>query len=166
MPSITLHVTLPKNKFADKKWRSELKKAMKITGRDLKGLFSKTTFGWSKKPDFRVSYSDINNAMFVTVTPEGPNAAIWELVNVGAKPHMIPNEFNKILKFKPGYKASTTPGSLMSRRKARSGNFVFAKYVSHPGFEARRFTETIAETYEEQFGENTQDALNIAARSK
>jgi len=163
--SVTVHVSLPKTKFTNKKWKSELQKAMKDAGRDLKGLFQKTVYGWSNKPRFVASYLNLNNSFFVTVTPEGEYAEQWKLVSLGSPHHRIPKSGYARMKFRPGYRSATVPGTLLSRRAYRSGKERFASLiVDHPGFEARNFPEMIREEYEDKFGKNMQDAINEVAR--
>ena len=162
--SVTVNMIMPKHKFSDKPWKKAVQDELKKTGKDLKGLFDKTVYGWSNKPRFVASYLNLNNSYFVTVTPEGEYAEQWNLVSSGSGPHIIKPKQAPILSFRPGYRSATRPGTLMSRRAYRSGKAVFSKKVNHPGFEARNFPEMIREEYEDKFVDNIQDAINEVAR--
>ena len=162
--SISLKVVLPKQKFADKKWVDSIANAMKKkTAPTLKKYFRDTVYGWSakKKPSFRQKLTRSNQfiSMFVYTDSE-----IYALVNAGSPPHPIPARPGGILRYKPGYRASTSPGVLKSRRAYRSGAYRIAKLIKkHPGFKARNFDEMIAKEYEPQFIEDMQDAVNGVA---
>lgn len=166
MVSISVKVSLPKTKFANKKWLDEIARVQRQTSVPrLKKLFVQTTFGWSKKPEFGWVQRRSSDEMSITMYPQGQHADIWELVNAGSPSHAIYPKKGGFLRFRPGYRAATRPGSLQSRRAYRSGKFVGAGKVNHPGFEARKFTELIAEEYTNPFVSDMQDALNKTART-
>lgn len=164
---ITIKVTLPTKEFAKKKWLDELARTQRQTSVPrLKKLFQKTVFGWSKKPDFGWVQRRSSGEMSIQMYPTGPNAEIWKLVNAGSPEHPIPAKHGGILSFRPGYRAATRPGTLMSRRAYRSGKLQGARMIPmHPGFEARNFVETIGEEYQNPFMNDMQDALNRVAKS-
>lgn len=66
------------------------------------------------------------------------------------------------MRFRPGYRASTSPGSLMSRRNYRSGAFITRFVVNHPGFTAREFDVLIANEYGPVFPDDVHDAIKEA----
>jgi len=67
-----------------------------------------------------------------------------------------------MLRFQVGYRSATRPRVLSSRAYSRFGNYVSSRGVNHPGFEAREFTKTIAEEYEDTFVHDMQDAIHVA----
>lgn len=166
MVSIRVKVDLPKTKFANKKWLEEIARVQRQSSVPrLKKLFAQTTFGWSKKPDFGWVQRRSRDEMSIEMYPQGEHADIWNLVNEGSPSHTImPKKHGGFLRFRPGYRAATRPGSLQSRRAYRSGKPVSAGRVDHPGFEGRKFTEQIAQEYENPFINDMQDALNDVAR--
>lgn len=165
---ITIKLTLPKDGvFRNKKWLDKIRTAMKQNSvPELKKLFEQTVYGWSaeKKPRFAYDMIVTQDYVGLSMYPTGNGADIWDLVSRGASPHRIPARTGGLLKFQPGYRAATTPGSLMSRRTYRSGPVVSARSVNHPGFEARKFPEQIEIEFYHTFVDQMQDAVNEAAR--
>lgn len=166
MVSITVSVVLPKTKFATKKWLDEIARTQRQTSVPrLKKLFQKTVFGWSNKPSFGWVQRRSADEMSITMYPSGQYADIWTLVNLGSPAHTIMPRKRGFLRFRPGYRSATTPGTLQSRRAYRSGAFIGARQVNHPGFEARDFTKLIAEEFRDPYMGDMQDSLNKVARS-
>ena len=162
---ISIKVDLPKVDFAKKKWLDKIATAQrKESVSQLRALFNKTVYGWSTKP--RMGYVQTKSASEITlrVYPTGPGSDIWNLLNVGSPRHYIyPKRPGGTLRFRTGYRAATTPGSIQSRRKYRSGPTVTARVVNHPGFEPRKFTELMAEEYANRYAMDMQAAVNEAA---
>ena len=169
MVDISIKLTTPAPDAFEKhgrKIREEMLKTMRgKSSRELKKLFEDTVFGWSKKPHFTAKFGGGVNEMSLSVTVSGPAAETYALVNAGSPPHtIIPRRPGGILRFKPGYRASTSPGVLKSRRAYRSGAAVVARLVKHPGFEPREFDKTIREEYTPVFEKDMQDAINKASK--
>lgn len=129
------------------------------TAMDLKTEFRKTIFGWANKPSFRQKYTERSAYMSEQVYADGPNADQYSLVNFGANAHEIRPVNYPALRFRPGYRASTRPHFIGSRRNYRSGAYIFRRRVFHPGFEAREFDITIAEDYMDIFAHDVQNAI-------
>ena len=167
MVSIRIKVTVPKEKFADKHWVNTIADVMKTkTAPDLRREFLKTVFGWSaeKKPHFTRQLKRTSHSISMSVF-DREEGDIYSLVNAGSPAHTItPKSPRGFLRFKPGYRSATTAGSIQSRRAYRSGKFVGAKIVHHPGFEARKFDELIAEDCRVTFEGDMQKAFDKAAR--
>lgn len=163
---ISLKAILPGKPFATKKWVDEIARTQRQTSVPrLRKLFNQTVFGWSKKPDFGWTQIRTADSISIQMYPQGPNAEIWNLVSSGAPPHEIRPRRAKILSFRPGYRAATRPGQLMSRRAYRSGKYRGAALVQHPGFEARNFPQEIAKEYQNPFFNDMASAFSRAARS-
>lgn len=165
---IRMRVTVPETLLRVEAVRKEIGDVLKgETATDLKALFRKTTFGWSNKPTWRWHFTDRAQYMSETVWPDGPNADQYALVNNGSPPHNIfPINPRGYLMFRPGYRASTVPRVIGSRRNYRSGAYIFRKaIIPHPGFEAREFDATIADTYAPTFKRNIQGAIHRAVLS-
>lgn len=165
MVSISIRVTTPKQKFGNKGWLDEIARTQRQTAVPrLKKLFQQTVFGWTNKPDFGWVQHRTADSISITMYPQGQYADKWELVNAGAPRHRIPKSGFTFMKFRPGYRAATTPGSLMSRRAYRSGKYQTHYVVNHPGFEARDFISQIAEEYNNPFMGDMQEAISSIAR--
>lgn len=169
MVSVTITVTLPKTKFASKKWKEQIASAQRrIAIPKLRALFNKTVFGWSKKPSFGWVQIKTNDTIGIEMYPQGEGADVWLMLNEGVRAHeILPKKPGGLLWFRPGYRASTTVGVLQSRRNYRSGKIGPARRIPlHPGVEARKFTDLIAETFADDFGVEMQKAITKAARQK
>lgn len=171
MVDISVTVTTPAPDAFTKmgrKIREEMLKTMRSkTQREVKSLFQDTVFGWSKKPYFTAKFSGGASELSVSVTAGGDGADIYALVNAGSPPHPIYPRNGRFLRFKPGYRPSTSPGQLRSRRAYRSGRYVIARSISdpdHPGFKAREFPKTIKEEYAPTFEKDMQDAVRRGSR--
>lgn len=166
---IEINISLPKVRYAAKKWLDAMASKQRAKSLPaLRNMFKQTVTGWSDKPDF--GYAQTMNAQEISlkVYPKGPYSDIWKLVNAGSPPHRIdPKTPGGILAFRPGYRAATRPGSIQSGRKYRSGKYQFAKYIKrHPGFEARNFTEQIAQKFAEDFAMEMQEAVTEIAKTR
>lgn len=129
------------------------------TAMDLKTEFRKTIFGWANKPSFRQKYTERSAYISEQVYADGPNADQYSLVNFGAKEHPIEAVNYPLLRFRRGYRASTRPHFIGSRRNYRSGPYEFRKRVWHHGFTAREFDITIADDYMNTFAHDIQNAI-------
>lgn len=164
---INIKVTLPKRKFVQKKWLESIASKQRAKSLPaLRNLFKQTVFGWSNKPDFGWAQRITADEIILYVYPTGPYADVWNMLNEGSPPHPIPAKQGGFLAYRPGYRASTRPGSLQSRRNYRSGPYRFKKAIKnpdHPSFKARKFTELIAQEFAEKFGIEMQEAVTEAA---
>lgn len=166
MVSISITVTLPERRFGNKGWLNDIAKTQRqTTVPRLKKLFQKTVFGWSNKPDFGWSQQRTADTISITMYPTGQYADKWNLVNAGSPRHRIPKSGTTYMRFRPGYRAATTPGSLVSRRAYRSGKYETHFVIAdHPGFEARDFISQIAEEYNNPFMGEMQEVFNSVAK--
>lgn len=165
MSAIKITVTVPKEIVNIEKVRQAIIDAQNSkTKPALVRLFGQTVDGWHNRPDFRSRRVDTSSQLGVLVYPAGPNAKQWELVNAGARAHEIRPRHARMLRFQRGYRAGTKPRTLRSSAYARSGAFVTSRLVHHPGFEAREFTQTIADEHELDFASDMQQAISDATK--
>jgi hypothetical protein len=144
--------------------RSEIKSKMRSkTGPEIRDEFEKTVEGWDNAPNFNVTVYDSVNSIITHVFPSGAGTTQYERVNEGAPPHRITPRRRGMLRFQTGYRPATSPRVIGSRAKSRFGNFISTPSVNHPGFEARKFDETIAEAYADTFAEDMQEAIRVAS---
>lgn len=158
---INVKYTLPKMKFGAKDFVNAVERAMRTqTGPGVKRVLEGTVNGWQNKPEFRFKQTTTSNKISILIYADGPNADIYSLVNKGSPAHIIrPKQAGGLLSFRTGYNAGTKPRSLVSKSKMRSGPYVTASVVSHPGFEAREFDVTTAEHYESIFQREMRDSI-------
>lgn len=158
---ISVTVTVPDSLLDDSRVRDEIERVLRTqTGPDLKRQFSRTTEGWDNKPSFEQRFANRTDYLSVTVYTTQEQ---YSIVNAGSPPHTISPRRGGMLRFQPGYRAATRPRIIGSRAKQRSGSIISARGVSHPGFEAREFDETIAEFIAPRFEEDVQHAISRAS---
>lgn len=163
---IRMSVIVPKERFSDRKFVDAIMDKMRTkTIPDLKKIFGDTVEGWEHAPAFNSKQWHNTDEIGSAVFADGANADIYALVSKGAPPHTITPKNGGFLRFQPGYKAATSPGSLKSTSPQRFGGFVRAKGVSHPGHEARNFPQTIKREYEREFAKDMQDAMGEGAKT-
>lgn len=139
-----------------------INKMRRKTSLEVKALFLKTVFGWSEHPHFDKIF--VNTLGYVSCEVSTTDD-VYNLVNAGAKPHLIePRNQGGLLRFQPGYRASTTPRVIGSRRNYRSGKYVSRRFVYHPGFEAREFDKTILEYYAPTFQDDMNQVVEEATQ--
>lgn len=163
---ITINVSIPQVSFASKRWLESIASKQRAKSLPvLRKLFKETVNGWSQKPDFGWAQTKSADEISIRVYPTGQYSEIWKLVNAGSPPHSIfPKKQGGVLAFRPGYRSATRPGQLRSGRKYRSGPYRLARSVNHPGFEARKFTELIAQEFAENYAMDMQEAVTEVAR--
>lgn len=170
--SVQMRVTVPDKILDDKKIMAEIQHTMQNkTGRDLFALFQKTIEGWDTSPVNRFELGPVN---FRTKHHFGPisnwvrvstSSKKYAMVNEGTPPHPIPARPGRLLRFRSGYRAATSPRRLSSMAPMRFGDWWKAKTVQHPGIrEPRKFDETIAEKYLPVFERDIQEAVNRGAK--
>jgi len=167
--SISINVTVPENILQSDAVRSQIFRKMQTkSAPDVRRLFMRTVTGWSDQPNFLQKVTNGSSAITAQIWPSQntPGGKIYTIVNNGSKPHTIRPKKARMLRFQRGYTASTRPRVLSSRASARFGEFVGAYQVNHPGFEARDFDVTIAETYAPIFEKDMQDVVRSATLRK
>lgn len=143
---------------------SILNKMKSKTVPEIRALFAQTTEGWKNKLSFSFKTWSNSDEIGTEVYPDGDNAEQYKLVSLGSPPHPIRAKNGPLLHFQTGYRASTSPGRLLSRANFRSGPWMSAPSVNHPGFEARNFPEAIKEEYNATFVRDMQEAINEAVK--
>ena len=158
--AIQIKVTVPDEIVNVPEVRTRIERALRTqTGPDIRRNLQKTVQGWKNKPSWSQLLTNRTNYLSVMVWASGPNASQYGLVNAGSPAHAIRPKGGGMLRFQPGYRAGTSPGKLTSRSPQRSGTHISARGVSHPGFEARKFDEAVAEEISLDFYYDVQDAI-------
>lgn len=93
------------------------------------------------------------------------DSLIYHFLNDGTKRHPIPKRPGaKMLRFQwggPGsYKPKTLTRKILSRQGGSTGPMVSMKKVMHPGTEARKFDEVIAEKWDKELPTQMQRAID------
>ena len=165
---ISAKVKVPKNNFDWTIFAREIEDTMGgQTAPIVKRLYDATVEGWKNKPTFSaVIFKSRGRHIRTRVQPIGKNKDQYNLVSAGAKPHPIFSLTTKPMSFQTGYRAATQPRVLKSRRPQGLGRIKYAFAVRHPGFEGRKFHETIADFYGPIFLDDMRRAMDRAAREQ
>ena len=117
--------------------------------------FGVTTQTWKSKPAF-ATQSNLEGGKVWT------DDAIYGYVNNGTPPHVI-RARGRVLVFQAGGQAKTIPGTIASGTGgAGKSGLVFVKSVNHPGTEARKFDEAIADKWRKEYPTTMQRAIDSA----
>jgi len=135
---IKFKVTLPKEKQFDRqRFMSGLKKVGENLASRVDKTYDELTGEWNDPPEFYKTVSTNANGMRVEV--KTPNLK-YRFVDLGTKPHPIqPLPPGSFMVFQKDYTPVTKVQSLKSTPGGKSGDFIFAKQIDHPGSEARNF---------------------------
>ena len=127
-------------------------------------LYSLTTQTWeaSTKPKWKKSRPTTVNGTRELVLKTSSTPFVY--VDEGTKgPYEIKAKRGKSLKFATGGKSKTFKGSLMSTAGMPGDSWHTAQSVTHPGIEAREFTEEIASRLTTKIVSVMQDSIDKAA---
>jgi len=155
---ITMTATFPKLYNANVLLQVLIQGADELA-RLVKEDFDKTTETWSNRPKFEIVMVKIAGGTLINVFTQDE---IYAYVSEGTKPHEIVPKNVDWLKFPRQYSAKTSVGILSSKPGGHYGAPTFRKSVMHPGIEARKFAETIAEKYGEIAPRQAQEAVRRA----
>lgn len=124
------------------------------------------TADWDHKPDFAGHEFRGPRELKLVVVAEGENAEIWRWVTLGTKgPYSIPKEGPSLLVWREGYQPHTRADGSFGGPGEATGDLVFRyTQVQHPGIEARKFVERIAEENEDWFRTEAERAWDRAIR--
>lgn len=129
--------------------------------------FQKTTQGWSgEKPNFTPVHKSGGGEIKIQIRLSGPKKGRekWNYLNYGTEPHVIRPRRAKKLRFQTGYSAGSRPGTTFTARASRSGGYVSADEVHHPGIEARDWKTLIIDDSQPLFEKWMKAAMRHAAR--
>ncbi|MFA6198769.1 MAG: hypothetical protein WC734_06510 [Patescibacteria group bacterium] len=161
---IEVKVIIPKNIFLTDDMIAEIERIQRVkSAPDVIKMFKSTTEGWDGKPGFLKSHGKTATSIYSKIYPGGTYAWKYNLVNIGSPPHTIPKSGTALMRFKPGYRASTSPRILSSRAKQRFGYYISTTRVDHPGFPGREFDAEIAKQYQPIFERDMNAAIQKTA---
>lgn len=157
---VKIRVFVPKTVFNDAHAVQSIQHVMlQKTQPELRKEFEKTVRSWDNKPNWTFEHYFGVGILSVKVLTYSTQ---YRLVNTGAKPHPIRPRKARMLRFQNGYRAKSRPRLIGSFAGGKYGEFVTARAVHHPGFEAREFDKEIAEQYQDTFRKDIQDAITGA----
>lgn len=105
-----------------------------VVSKEIEKLLLEPTSTWEHKPNVRTEVKKYALGYKVNVIIDDD---IYFYVNFGTRPHQIFG--TKVLRFSPSF-SKTMPNSLFANAGSKAvGNYIFARYVNHPGIRPRRF---------------------------
>lgn len=127
----------PKGKLFDiGRIERAVRDAMAEAGEEAIALYEQCTSTWERQPVFEAVV--VSDGVIV-----GTDDPIFQYVDEGTAPHPILPKAGRVLRFRGGYSAKTSPGQLGSGGGGASGGVVFTRRVNHPGTKARDFTALV-----------------------
>lgn len=130
--------------------------------------FRETVATWTTKPDFQADLTGTNQYIVqFRITIEGDASAVanWDRLDVGVPAHTIKPKNAPVLVFQGVYKSKTLPGTFSSRAGGKSGDYVYARAVRHPGIEARGWRDLAVIKYDQAFEKALQSGMDAAAKA-
>lgn len=160
MPTrIKMEVFYPKDLYNTDELQRVIRNTLTETAKAVKVDFGATVRTWINKPTFRTKW--VNNGWGREISTD---SEIYGFVDFGTKPHPITPKRAPMLRFQwggPGsYKPKTLTRQILSQQGGSTGPIVVALKVDHPGTEAREFSETIAEKWDEELPVQMQRAID------
>lgn len=135
-----------------------------MTGEAARVDFVATTNTWNHKPKF--TRTDVD-AETIAV---GTDDAVWSMLDVGTKPHIIRVKRAKALRFAwngfGSYGAKTRPGFLGSKNAKYPTTINYRKQVKHPGTKARIWTDTAVIKYQKLLPVIVQRAISVEMNTR
>lgn len=146
---------------------NELKTALEEPAKSLTTKHRRVVGSWSKpnKPIFSYRITVGEKSVRLTVFPKGAGRQKYLWIDRGTKPFVIRPKNGKYLTFQAGYSPRTRPTARYNTGNGgRSGRFVRAQKVNHPGIAARKFSETFAKQILPDMQETIENSFRRAAR--
>ena len=149
---VSLKAIKPKP-FQELPFRLELVRAGSKIVKDIEKDYSKTTSKWRKKPVWirEVKYEKSRLTFFV-----GTENEIYGYVDYGTRPHIIRPKTRQVLRF--------LGSSYGGRGRPKESDYVFAKFVNHPGFKGYGHSKRLQEKWQPEAEKRIADAFLRAAK--
>ena len=138
----------------------EIEAALKDEGKDVVEQYERTTKTWKRKPEFEVLVDVSGGDASVLV---GTDDEIYGYVDEGTEGHYVPKSGVATMKFRPGYKAKTTPKKIKSYKGGAFGDKIVRRgrwWVK--GIVAREFSPTIQKRRRKPFTRRMVKAMQAA----
>jgi hypothetical protein len=149
--------------------KAELRRVLDDHAKAVKKEFEGVVDDWQNKPRFVIEQKIEAEMLTVVVRPDKRMKAsrVFGYVDRGTDgPYTIkPKKQGGRLAFQTGYQPKTLPIAQSGVGPgAAGGPLVFARQVTHPGIDARLFSETIQRRTDKDFRRNVENAFRRMAR--
>lgn len=146
-------------------FREEVTREANAIRKDLLDDFERTTKTWKHKVKFTgmVKVGSAAGGVSIEVSTKDK---IYGYVDRGTRKHPIPKQPKRkgTLAWHPGSSPKTEPNVILSTPGSPGRGWRFAKQVQHPGTKARNFSKVIKQSYQKEFRNRMQNALDRFAR--
>lgn len=149
-----MNVKVPKQLFNTAKLNRAIENALTGEAKAVKIDLDTTTQTWTHRPAFTI---DKTEGRRVVATDD----EVYGFVDEGTDAHLIVAKSpTKPLTFGVGGRPKTTPRVIGSRAGAKGSTIVRAQVVHHPGTNAREFTDTVKEKWDDRLPDVLQRAID------
>jgi len=170
MPRVAFRQIRTRGIFLDQRaFRREVEQTIDRKSKpELIQAHNRVVANWENKPVFKARKRIRKIGITIFVFASGEAAQIWRWVTGGTKGgYKIPKRARKAgnpLRFKTGYKPKTAAVGKFGGPGVSTGPWASAHQVTHPGIEARRFEEAIADDYKRTFARDIENAMRRGLR--
>lgn len=149
-------------------FQNALKEELEIPAKKVTAKHRRVVSSWKNKPIFSYRITVNGKQVRLTVFPKGAGRQQYMWVNDGTEPYIIRPKNGKFLRFQTGYspKSSAETSSFTVGGGQRSGAWVSAKQVNHPGIKARKFSDKFAKEVLPEMRAIIENAFRRASASK
>ena len=145
--------------------RKLIQNAVQAEAKFQKRKLEKTVSAWKRKPKFVQEVVSHDPDLIVTVGPEDTKAGlIWFFLDKGTrKNYPIVAKNKPFLVFRQNYSPGTQVGKFSSSPSGSYGDWRRKRQVTHPGIEARGWTDIISEERQRPFRDRILKAVKKGA---
>lgn len=153
--------------FRASAFNTQVVRAVSFVTRDIKRDFQSTVSSWNHQVRFvdvpSASRDEVSRTIYTT-------DRIYGWVNNGTRNdgmggYMIQPVNKKSLSYQKEFSSKTLPRTIGSRSGGKFGEKVFRAWTIHPGTEARKFDEAIAEKHLKRLVQYVQHAMTMGVRN-
>lgn len=152
MPSVK--AIIPKRGLLEpKKLARAIENALDGAAKAAKADFGVTVQTWETEVEFEIKRQPGRRRIFTT-------NAVYRYVSEGTRAHRIEAKGKKPLAFPQNFGPKTVVRQIASGAGGRGGPTVYTRAVEHPGTEARKFDEAVAEKWQKELPKTLQRAID------
>jgi len=152
-------------RFNDDAFKREIRNAALRVQRGMVSEYKKATKTWAHQPQF-IGTRDLSHDPVTILV--GTNDRVFNLLDSGTRQDgyfIFPVQAYQ-LSYQSDFVPKTVPGWLGSRSGGKSGGWTHRQWVTHPGVEAREFSEKVAEIWQKKIRSEMEEVMrNFAKQS-
>lgn len=121
-----------------------VERTLDLMAQRTKQLYQGATKSWSGPPKVEIITQEFSRIVVV-------DSPVFDFVDQGTRAHRIIARRGRALRFRGGFRAKSSPGSLSSGAGGASGDYRYARAVNHPGTKPRHYTKKIQAIADQEF---------------